>query len=94
MNVVYFAQGEETKRIKIGCTQREGLKQRLSALRTGCSERLKLVGYLLCSDAVSEKWLHKFFAAERLHGEWFRQSYRLFKFVANVQSRNKFNIYY
>ena len=53
----YFIQPEKGGHIKIGYTSRNPL-QRLSALQTGCPDKLKIVG-LIKGDV--EKDLHKKF---------------------------------
>ncbi len=79
--IVYFMQGEKGGPIKIGRSQ--NAKQRLDKLQIGSNIRLRLVRWLPFVPGV-EASLHKRFAAERLHGEWFRPSGRLKRFMAAI----------
>lgn len=75
--MVYFIQAEESGRIKIGKTTIDAERRRC-ALQTGSPEKLKLLTVL---KSNSEKKLHNKFKGERLHGEWFRPSPALMRFI-------------
>lgn len=65
---VYFVQNGETKRIKIGSSDKP--KSRISNLQTATDCELKLLG-TIPGDVVVEKQLHEEFADHRHRGEWF-----------------------
>jgi hypothetical protein len=73
---IYFIGCTETLRLKIGFTNRS-VYDRLAALQTGSPTRLVLLGYIP-GTFESEQNTHARFAAERIRGEWFRISPRLF----------------
>ena len=79
--IVYFAQCEETGRIKIGKTIC-GIEQRMAHLRTASSTRLQLIG---CeadkNDGALESIIHDSFKGNRLHGEWFEATPGLMKYI-------------
>lgn len=79
--IVYFLQGEKGGPIKIGRSQ--NAKERFDRLQTGSNVRLSLIRWLP-SVPGAEAALHKRFATERLHGEWFRPSGRLRRFMAAI----------
>ena len=67
-HTVYFIQGAGGA-IKIGFTQQD-LSERLKCLQTGSPVRLVVLGQQN-APKKRERFLHKRFAAHRLHGEWF-----------------------
>ena len=73
----YFIQPEKGGNIKIGYTSRNPL-QRLSALQTGCPDKLKIVG-LIKGDV--EKDLHKKFKKLNSNGEWFKNTKHLRNYI-------------
>lgn len=66
---IYFVQGENSQRIKIGFSK-DPVK-RIAALATGCPEPIKVLGAIDGSQA-GERALHLKFAHLRVVGEWFR----------------------
>lgn len=75
---VYFFRTWDSGKIKIGFTS--NLSRRLDQLESACGERLDQV-YAFVGDRDMEQMLHRHFAEERLHGEWFEPSGRLLKFL-------------
>jgi len=79
--MIYFIQGEITKRVKIGFTKRH-IGSRISSLQTGSPDKLIFLG--ACAGNKSrEKQLHKKFSPSHIHGEWFKKSVYLKEFVLN-----------
>lgn len=76
---VYFVQGQLTGLIKIGFTEQD-VNSRISSMQTGSPDRLKLLG-MLPGSRVAEVKLHRRFAEDRDHGEWFRPSEALLEFI-------------
>lgn len=68
---VYFVRGGD--RIKIGFSQLPVEMGRLQALQTGSPVELELVGQRP-GTKLTERALHKLFAEDRVHGEWFEIS--------------------
>jgi hypothetical protein len=92
MDTVYFIEGEESRRIKIGFTAGRA-EDRLRALQTGSPERLKLVATLPGSKLL-EGQLHDRFAEDRCGGEWFRRSAALSGFIYGVEvSRTQWRLW-
>jgi hypothetical protein len=79
--VVYFVQGDVTKRIKIGFTSGR-IWDRIDALQTGSPEKLILLREILATP-LFESHLHKLFARHRLHGEWFTNHDDILYFIDN-----------
>jgi hypothetical protein len=80
-SIVYFILADRHEIIKIGYTTH--LKRRFFALQATSPARLELLA-TMPGDAAVEKALHDKFSAERMHGEWFRRSLRLQKFIDDV----------
>lgn len=68
--VVYFVQMGDDGPVKIGYTQRDKLKARLSVLQTGSPYPLRL-RRLVTATRDTERAAHRFFADLRMRGEWF-----------------------
>ncbi len=67
---VYFAQGAESKNIKIGWST--DLWNRLAHIQAHSGEHIVLRMHIVGEDLRSlETCLHMQFGAHRLHGEWF-----------------------
>jgi hypothetical protein len=67
---IYFVQGEDYGPVKIGFTSHVDPETRLSALQ--CGSPVKLILRAAVQGTVAEEAeLHRRFAAQRLHGEWF-----------------------
>ena len=69
---IYFVQGADSKRIKIGFTE-GSIHYRIKALQTGSAERLELLTFSEGTRA-EEISLHKQLAAHSVGGEWFESS--------------------
>ncbi|HAS6997823.1 TPA: hypothetical protein I7280_23645 [Vibrio parahaemolyticus] len=78
--IVYFIQGELTKRIKIGSTQWL-IDERMRHLQTGSPDELVFIGAYFGTD-FTETELHTLFASTRVHGEWFEPSHEIEHFVS------------
>ncbi len=76
---VYFIQGQETLRIKIGVAKDP--QKRLANLQVGSAERLVLVGILFGMGVAKERQLHGRFIADEVHGEWFKPSRKLVEYI-------------
>lgn len=76
--MIYFVQGEDGGRIKIGFTT--NLAERLSALGTGTGTKLVVLG-VRDGDRSDEVALHRRFAAHRTIGEWFEPASDILSFV-------------
>lgn len=80
---VYFLQGVETKRIKIGVSF--NVPNRMAQLVS--SEPLELLGVIKGGGEKLERELHKKFAEQRVHGEWFKPSQELFEYIENFATQ-------
>jgi len=65
---VYFFQGDTTRRIKIGFSDNPG--RRLEEIRSGASERMRLLGSVF-GTTTDEASLHRKHSASWVHNEWF-----------------------
>src|SRR5690606_34675641 len=70
--MIYFLQGEKTRRIKIGFTTRL-IRSRIMALQTGSPDKLRFVGACPGDERV-ERELHFTFREHHSHGEWFNEA--------------------
>lgn len=75
---IYFIQAEVLGYIKIGWT--ENLAARLASLRQGSPVPLRPLGAAWGTKEM-EHGLHRVFAEERVHGEWFLPSPVLLKYI-------------
>ena len=66
--------------IKIGFSERLALV-RLQSLRTGCPYPLQMIGNIP-GTYQNESATHRYFAKDRLCGEWFKRSPELLAFIA------------
>lgn len=78
-DLIYFIQGEITKRIKIGRTK-QMLEERIISLQCGSPDKLIFLGGLL-ANKQKETELHYKFKKYRLHGEWFEHNQDLIEFI-------------
>ena len=85
---IYFIQGEKTHLIKIGQTRNDPYK-RLDALQSYSPDKLRLLK-VIYAEADYEHQLHKRFASNRVHGEWFYPSQRLLKLIENLEGITDF----
>ena len=90
MSYLYFIQGEQTRRIKIGISDRPSV--RLCQLQMGSPDKLILLakikydGYSGNTRARSaERRLHVEFKNSRIYGEWFEGTNRLLARIKAVQ---------
>ena len=72
--LVYFIQPVDGGPIKIGCTH--NLDQRFDEISAHSPLPLTVLGFIH-GHRAAEQHLHGLFAADRLHGEWFRPSQQL-----------------
>jgi hypothetical protein len=82
MTYLYFIQGEQTRRIKVGISDKP--LSRMRQLQAGSPDKLALLavvkygGYSARSRAESaEQQLHSEFKDSCVHGEWFNCTVRL-----------------
>ena len=75
---IYFIKGKESTLIKIGST--DNVKNRLMGMQTGSPEVLEVLA-TVPFGLIKEKDLHRRFAADRVHGEWFNPSNDLLNFI-------------
>ena len=78
---IYFIQGSETKRIKIGFTEWT-VEERLNRLQTGSSERLTVL-HSFEGTLREERAIHRLFSHLNCGGEWFQNSAEITQFAAN-----------
>lgn len=78
---VYFVQAEVGGLIKIG-TAADPIG-RVYNMQSNCPITLKILG-CIGGDYRAERDIHRKFAEERRHGEWFEPSARLIEFVAAI----------
>ena len=78
-NVVYFVQGPPKTPIKIGTTI--DLSLRLCGLQNGNGFDVHVLGWIY-GGREEEQRIHRLFARDRKHGEWFRPSSALLSYIA------------
>lgn len=81
-SVVYFVQDGKTGPVKIGWTA--NFPQRWKALQLWSAQPLRC-RLLVRGEKKLEQRLHKQFAAQRLHGEWFSWSPELETLITSVR---------
>lgn len=79
--MIYFIQGEITKRIKIGYTK-GFIQKRMQDLQTGSPDKLIFLGAHPGTEK-EESELHTMFHQHRLHGEWFNNDESLNEYISN-----------
>ena len=77
---VYFIQGCETQRIKIGISN--NVDSRLKGIQS--SEPLKLLAVIKQGGKDLERRLHEKFEGLRVHGEWFRPDPQLLEYIGEL----------
>lgn len=82
---VYFVGGGKSGLIKIGYAN--DTKKRLAGLQVGSPEILSLLAEIKVPHNI-EKWLHKLFAEDRRHGEWFQETSRLIAVIDAAKTGN------
>lgn len=80
--MIYFAYAQGLGRVKVGYTA-DSPGSRLRDLRVGCPTELVIL-HRMPGEREDEKELHRQFAAERLHGEWFKYEGRVKQFLDGV----------
>lgn len=75
--MVYFIQGEQTKRIKIG--KADDVRARLQQLQCGSPDRLTVVKVL--THESRDRVYHGQFQSDLVYGEWFSPSDTLMAFI-------------
>ena len=84
-HVVYFVQGTESLRIKIGETQ--NLPERMRRLRGGQTpEQLRILGWMP-GNKKTEKELHSKFLKHRVHNEWFTPAVEIYQYIVEHTHR-------
>lgn len=78
--MVYFIQNTNTGHVKIGYTN-TSIKQRLSALQTGSSDKLRVLAVLENATMEDEKELHFKFSHLNTIGEWHILNYDLLDYI-------------
>jgi len=71
---IYIVNQENTQLYKIGFTQDDNIKQRLSSLQVGNPQILTFVGCFYTFHQHVEYDLHEYFKDLRVGGEWFKLS--------------------
>lgn len=82
-SIVYFLIAQKTGMVKIGVTSQ--LKDRMDALQTACPVPLYLEA-MLPGNRETEQNLHARFATSRSHGEWFRLTEDLMRFMDEIKA--------
>lgn len=77
-NLMYIAQGEVTRLVKIGITC--DVVKRMDTLQTASPDRLMLLWHGPANSRL-ERRVHKSFDHLREHGEWFRAEEDLVEFI-------------
>lgn len=77
--MIYFFQGEITRRIKIGHTTRF-IHTRMGSLQVGSPDKLVFLG-AHPGDERTEYELHIKFREAYAHGEWFSESHELTQYI-------------
>lgn len=84
MASIYFVQAARLRLVKIGLALNP--VERVCELQVGSPDLLNLLGSIRCEDqraaAAYERELHRRFAEDRLHGEWFSPSEAIMEFIA------------
>ena len=78
--MVYFIQGEQTKRIKIG--KADNVSARLKVLQCGSPDRLTVLKVILTES--NDRAYHGQFKADKVYGEWFSLSDGLTAFIDSI----------
>ncbi len=85
--MIYFIQGEITRRIKIGFTK-GFIEARLNALQIGSPDKLNIVAAQLGNEK-DEHQLHIKFDQHRSHGEWFFECDEVFDYIEEYCFKDK-----
>lgn len=79
--MIYFIQGEITRRIKIGFTSKF-INTRISTHQIGSPDKLFFIGYIP-GLKETETVLHYKFRKYHSHGEWYNESDEIYNFIKN-----------
>lgn len=79
VRLIYFVQTYPGEPIKIG-SSRDPI-ERIRSLQACCPHPLKVLN-LTCGSMLEERDIHKKFAHQNTHGEWFEESPELLEFIA------------
>ena len=88
--MIYFIQCGKNGPIKIGQTD-NNVQDRVKQLQTGCPYELNVL-WIYHGDEYTESSIHEIFQHERMNGEWFHPSEKLFKFI-ELKLANGYDIY-
>ncbi len=87
---VYFIEAEN-KAVKIGYTE-NNLKKRLIDLQSSNCDKLKILGYIKCKDAIGakiiEREIHERFRTDNIQGEWFEKNDHILSYVSEFCENN------
>lgn len=84
--MIYFVEAVGVGNIKIGFTGADDVQFRIDQLQTGCPVPLRLLNAVPGTEQ-DEKDLHRRFAANRVHGEWFKPAPELLALIAPAEQR-------
>ena len=82
---IYFVGSREHGVVKIGRTCR--LKHRMMTLKNGAPVPVKLFAVVFGRPEI-EAALHQRFAADRMHGEWFKLSGKIDRCIEDIKTQN------
>jgi len=85
---IYFIQSEIGGPIKIGWAYVDGIQSRFETIQSMNPFRLKILATLEGNIQLEHK-LHKRFASDRLHGEWFNSSPAIMSFIKRLEKDDK-----
>jgi Meiotically up-regulated gene 113 len=84
---VYFVQGRDGGPIKIGFARKD-VYARVWQIQAMCPVELKVLVSIPARNTY-ERYLHRQFADDRLHGEWFNPSKRILRHIERVKEAVK-----
>lgn len=86
--MIYFIQGDITRLIKIGRTDDATVEARVRSLKVGSPDLLRVLGVARLGNMEQtrqlERDLHKRFAGQRKHGEWFAETPELLETIKRL----------
>lgn len=84
---IYFLYAPVSRRMKIGYTK--FFTSRFSKIQSNSPEQLEVLR-VIEGDGRLEKMLHRLFAEEHSHGEWFDASVKMVEFVKNLEEHKHY----
>jgi len=84
--MIYFIQGQITKRIKIGHTNAM-IEERMQPMISSSPDKLKFLGGM-SGDTKLEKYLHNKFKEFFSHGEWYNDNDSIITYINNNCIKN------